>query len=154
MPIRHPRTILALALLAVAACIAPRPAAAAPFCPNPAHAAPVKVPPELAAAFARIFQIDSGAVGAGGYVRCAGPTLMGCYVGANLNCFKANQKRTLPGATAWCLQHPDADTIPMAATGHDTIYTWSCKGRRAVAGKPVVTVDPQGYIADNWKPIQ
>jgi hypothetical protein len=38
-----------------------------------------------------------------------------------------------------------------AATGHDTIYEWSCNGRRAVAGKTVMTVDPQGYIAENWK---
>jgi hypothetical protein len=43
--------------------------------------------------------------------------------------------------------------IPMAATGHGTIYEWSCNGRRAVAGKAVMTLDPQGYIAENWKAI-
>jgi hypothetical protein len=42
----------------------------------------------------------------------------------------------------------------MAATGHATIYDWTCKGRRAVAGKPIVTVDPRGYIAGNWKKIR
>ena len=41
----------------------------------------------------------------------------------------------------------------MFATGHATIYEWSCKRRRAVAGKVVVTVDPQGYIAENWKEV-
>jgi hypothetical protein len=42
----------------------------------------------------------------------------------------------------------------MAATGHATIYEWSCKGARAVPGKALVTVDPQGYIADNWKDVR
>ncbi|MGB6535489.1 MAG: hypothetical protein WBF58_05950 [Xanthobacteraceae bacterium] len=42
----------------------------------------------------------------------------------------------------------------MSATGHDTVYAWSCKGRRAVAGKAAVRVDPQGYIAENWKEIK
>jgi hypothetical protein len=42
----------------------------------------------------------------------------------------------------------------MAATGHDTIYDWSCKGRRAVAGKAMLTVDPQGYISENWKELR
>jgi hypothetical protein len=42
----------------------------------------------------------------------------------------------------------------MAATGHATIYDWSCNGRRAVAGKTVSAVDPQGYEADNWKELR
>jgi len=42
----------------------------------------------------------------------------------------------------------------MAATGHATIYEWSCDGRSAVPGKALVTVDPQGYIAENWKDVR
>jgi hypothetical protein len=42
----------------------------------------------------------------------------------------------------------------MSATGHDTIYAWSCKGHRAIADKAAMTVDPQGYIADNWREIR
>jgi hypothetical protein len=42
----------------------------------------------------------------------------------------------------------------MSATGHGTIYQWSCQGRRAVAGNATMHVDPQGYIADNWKDVQ
>jgi hypothetical protein len=79
---------------------------------------------------------------------------MGCYIGANLDCFKAETRRVLPGATAWCRQNPGSQIIPMSATGHDTIYEWSCHGRRAVVGKAMVTVDPQGYIAENWKEIR
>ena len=148
------RTSVLTGLIA-AACIAGlRPAPAAePYCPNASHASPQHVPVELSAAIAKTLQIDEAALHSGTYVRCAGPKLMGCYVGANLDCFKADQRRKLPGATAWCRQNPDAQNIPMAATGHDTIYEWSCKGRRAVAGKPIFTVDPQGYVAENWKEI-
>jgi hypothetical protein len=74
-------------------------------------------------------------------------------VGANLNCAKANTRRSLPGASEFCRANPDAAIIPMAATGHDTIYAWRCVGRRAVAAKTVVAVDPDGYDAGNWKEV-
>jgi hypothetical protein len=55
--------------------------------------------------------------------RCLdGRTLM-CTAGANLACGRANTRRDLPGAAAWCRDHRDADSIPMFVTGHDTIYT-------------------------------
>jgi hypothetical protein len=131
-----------------------RPAHAAfAYCPSPAHSRPAKVPANLVPAVAAAFNIDNAAVPNTAFVRCAGAKLMGCYVGANLNCGKANTRRVLPGATAWCRQNPGAANIPMVATGHDTIYEWSCKGKRARAGRQVMKVDPQGYIADNWKEI-
>jgi hypothetical protein len=148
-------TVLLLsALLVWGSVVTARPAHAAPaYCPNRTHARPAKVPPALAAAVAAAFNIDKSAVPNTAFVRCAGATLMGCYVGANLDCDKANTSRVLPGATAWCRSNPNAANIPMVATGHDTVYEWSCKGKRAVAGKQVMQVDPQGYIADNWKVI-
>jgi hypothetical protein len=106
------------------------------------------------AAVSKAFQIDNTSVRDAAFVRCAGRNLMGCYVGANLDCDNANTHRALAGAAAWCRENPESTGIPMSATGHDTIYEWSCKGRRAVAGKAVMTVDPQGYIADNWKEIR
>lgn len=131
-----------------------QPAAAQSFCSSAAHAKPQKVPPELLAAVVAAFQIDAAAAGDTAVVRCAGGKPMACYVGANLNCDKADTRRTLPGATAWCREHPGSNGIPMAATGHTTIYDWSCKGGRAVAGKAVTTVDPQGYAAYNWKELR
>jgi hypothetical protein len=128
-------------------------AAAAPYCPNPAHARPAKPPSDLTDAVAKAFQIDAAAMDDAAYVRCVGAKLMGCYVGANLVCDKADLRRVLPGASAWCRDNPGAQDIPMAATGHATIYEWSCRGKRAVAGKTIMTVDPQGYIAGNWKEI-
>jgi hypothetical protein len=131
------------------------PAYAAPaYCPNPAHSRPAKVPPNLVPAVAAAFNIDKDMAPNTAFVRCVGARLMGCYVGANLDCDKANTGRVLLGATAWCRQNPGAANIPMAATGHDTIYEWSCKDGRAVAGRQVMKVDARGYIADNWKQIQ
>jgi len=147
-------TAFVLAAIVVGAGIAfPLPAAADPYCPNPAHATPAKVPPDLVSVLAKTFGIDSTVVANGAFVRCVGARLMACAVGANLVCDKADQRRELPGATEWCRDNPRADNIPMFATGDATIYEWSCKRRRAVAGKVVVTVDPQGYIAQNWKEV-
>ena len=130
-----------------------RAAAAAAYCPNSAHATPAKVTPDLLPAVAKAFGIDTGAARDAVFVRCAGVKLMACFVGANLDCGKADTRRALPGATAWCRQNPGAANIPMAATGHATIYQWSCKGHRAVAGKALVAADRQGYIAANWKAV-
>jgi hypothetical protein len=85
-------------------------------------------------------------------VRCMNGKVMLCNAGANLPCGKANTKRTLPGATTWCGDHPDVSFIPMFATGHDTIYRWSCSGTTAVAGEPVEAVDARGFVAQYWKP--
>ena len=89
----------------------------------------------------------------GAFVRCAGGRLLACAIGANLNCGKADTRRSLPGASEYCRAHPGADDIPMFATGHDTIYAWRCAGRRAVAGKALVSVDAHGYDAGNWKEV-
>jgi len=148
------RNYLRCAIPIAAAIISMQPALAAQsYCPNPSHGKPGKVPADLAAEVAAAFHIDNAAVAAAAFVRCVGAKVMGCYIGANLDCDKADTRRTLPGATAWCRDNPGATNIPMAATGHATIYQWSCNGRRASAGKAVVTVDAQGYIADNWQEI-
>jgi hypothetical protein len=146
--------IVVAALLALGVGSGRAAAAERPYCPDRAHAAPAKVPAGLVPAVAAAFRIDAPAARDGSFVRCAGPTLMACYVGANLVCDKADTRRTLPGATAWCRDNPGATSIPMAATGHGTIYDWSCNGRRAVAGRTLVKVDGQGYIADNWKELR
>jgi hypothetical protein len=149
------RAALLLAALIAAFSSSARRAVAQPaYCPNPAHAFPAKVPPQLVAAVAQAFQIDASAVRDAAFVRCAGTRLMACSVGANLDCFKADRRRVLPGATAWCRDNPGSTGVPMSATGHDTIYEWSCRGRRAVAGKTALKVDQQGYVADNWKELR
>ena len=147
-------TALLFASLIVGVTSADTARAADAYCPNPAHARPEKVPANLVATVATAFQIDAASVRDAAFVRCVGSTLMACYVGANLVCDKADTRRILPGATAWCRDNPGSSNIPMAATGHATIFEWSCQGTTAVAGKSVMTVDPQGYIADNWKQLR
>jgi hypothetical protein len=145
--------ILTFGVLLIASTMSMRAADAAAYCPNPAHARPEKVAGDLVPALAAAFGVDKDAVRSGGFVRCAGAKLLGCYVGANLNCDKADTRRTSFGAAAWCRDHPGAADIPMASTGHDTVYGWSCKGPHAVPGKMIMKVDRQGYVANNWKEI-
>ena len=123
----------------------------APRCPGLSGVAPT--PPGLQAKVATAFGIAPEAA-RNSVLRCSGTTLMACTVGANLNCGKADMRRFLPGATAYCRDNPDSDFIPMFATGHDTIYEWRCTGGKAIAGKMLLTVDPQGFVAENWKPLQ
>ena len=114
---------------------------------------PVPVPKNLEADVARTFSVPVDLVRGGAFVRCAGAKLLACVVGANLNCGKANTRRSLPGASEFCRANPDAQIVPRAATGHDTIYAWRCVGRRAVAAKAVVAVDRDGYDAGNWRQV-
>ncbi len=144
---------MSMLIAGAAAMVAPSAQAADAFCPNPAHAKPMKVPDDLLPAVAKAFQLDVATARDASYVRCVGPKVMGCYVGANLVCDKADTRRMLPGATEWCHQHPGDKIVPMVATGHATIYDWTCQGSRAVAGKAVMKIDRQGYLAVNWKEI-
>jgi hypothetical protein len=125
------------------------------YCPGgaserSAHAVPAALQPSVAELFGiGVAQVRDAAV-----VRCVGSELLACWVGANLDCGRADPRRRLVGATAFCRDNPDADNVPMVATGHDTIYEWHCVKGRAVAGKVLMAVDPQGYIAGNWKVVK
>jgi hypothetical protein len=83
--------------------------------------------------------------------RCMEGKVWLCNTGANLVCGKAEASRTSAGAAAFCKQNPGSDVVPMAATGHDTIYEWTCAGKKAVISKQVETIDPRGFLTDNWK---
>ena len=152
---RRRRAIAAALAFGALACAAPASAASgAALCAAGAGPrAPAPVPKDLEAAVARTFGLPVELVRRGAFVRCAGDRLLACAIGANLNCGKANVRRSLPGAREFCRANPGADNIPMAATGHDTIYAWRCVGKRAVAGKALVAVDAHGYDAGNWKEV-
>ncbi len=124
------------------------------YCPDPARvSAPRPVPSALVAPVARAFEIDAALAKAGSFYRCAGGRLLVCAVGANLPCGKANVARSLPAATTFCAGNPDAIGIPMAVTGHDTVYAWRCVGRTARAEGPAQEVDAEGYFAEYWKEL-
>jgi len=85
--------------------------------------------------------------------RCADGHVLLCTYGANLPCGKANSDRRLPGAEAWCRDHPDADFIPRFAIPSGNIYNWRC-----AAGAPQILglideIDPRGFVARYWKPL-
>lgn len=110
-------------------------------------------PPALEAALRRAFNVNGAEALQTSFFRCAHGRVMLCTVGANLVCDKANMSKELSGASDWCREHQNARDIPMAATGHDTIYEWRCAGTKAVAGRRVLKVD-RGFIAENWKSMR
>lgn len=84
--------------------------------------------------------------------RCAAGRVLACTVGANLPCGKANTSRTPgEGVVHWCHANPDATSIPAAATGHDTIYQWSCHAGAPGIVRQALHTDPRGFVAEFWR---
>lgn len=84
--------------------------------------------------------------------RCMDGQVMVCNAGANLPCeAKANSDKTPTHAMSdYCKDNPEVDFIPMAVTGHDTIYDWSCEQGVAKVGEQISKVDAAGFIANIW----
>jgi hypothetical protein len=82
--------------------------------------------------------------------RCMKGAVWLCNHGANLTCAKADVSKTSAGAEAYCKAFPNSDVVPMAATGHDTIYAWGCVGTHARI-KNAEAVDERGFIASQWR---
>lgn len=112
------------------------------------------MPAQLVPSVAKAFHVDCNAMRRAAFVRCDRATLLGCFIGANLACGKADTRRELSGTSARCRARPVSRFIPMFAIGHATIYVWSCADHRAVAGKVVQPVDARGYVAANCRKIQ
>jgi hypothetical protein len=114
------------------------------------------IPGSLIPAAVRLF--DLGAMPAAQiqgstYFRCMSGRLLLCNVGANLPCGKADTSRRPPGTAAWCAAHPQSDFIPMAVTGHATIWRWRCEGGKPATVGPPEAVDRRGFIARYWKAV-
>ncbi len=88
--------------------------------------------------------------------RCMGGKVYACNFGANLTCdSKADTNKTPTQAMAdYCTANPGSDFIPMSVTGHATIYSWRCSQATPELVQQIATVDPQGYLAQIWYPIQ
>ncbi len=116
------------------------------------------LPAPLSAEARRLFELSqdepAALVSKSTVYRCMNGKVWLCNYGANLVCGKANARRISRGATAWCKQNPGSDSVPMAATGHDTIFEWKCVGTKPQASGQIATVDPRGFIAQNWKSLQ
>ncbi len=111
------------------------------------------IPPSLVDAARRLFGLRGrpDLIQRTTVFRCAEGRLLLCTTGANLPCGKANASRDLPGTRDWCRDNPNADMIPMFATGHDTIYRWRCRNGRPVAQGAPEAVDARGFVARLWK---
>lgn len=113
------------------------------------------IPASLVPAAKRLFSLEAmpdAVVRRTTVFRCVQGAVLICTSGANLPCGKANTNRALASAGRYCRENPDASGVPMYVTGHDTIYAWRCRGTEAVAGEPVETLDPRGFMARLWKP--
>ena len=112
------------------------------------------IPAALVPAAMRIFRLGAmpaAQVERSTVFRCFDHRVLLCNFGANLSCGKANTRRDLPAASAWCARHPGSSFIPMYVTGHDTIYRWRCAGAQAATGAPRLRVDARGFIASHWR---
>ncbi|MCC6147007.1 MAG: hypothetical protein IT308_05515 [Anaerolineaceae bacterium] len=84
--------------------------------------------------------------------RCMNGQVLACSVGANLPCWaKANTDKTPTQAMKdYCTENPASEFIPMAVTGHETVYDWRCVEGAPQAGGQFSEVDSAGYIANIW----
>jgi hypothetical protein len=86
--------------------------------------------------------------------RCAEGRVLVCFAGANLPCDKADTRTEIPAADAWCRSHPGAGPVPMVVTGHASVWRWRCNGAGAAARDGAAWhVDPQGFVAGLWRPL-
>jgi hypothetical protein len=85
--------------------------------------------------------------------RCANGKVLACEEPNTPQCGPAdtNRKPTLEMAK-WCRENPNQG-IPMAVTGHATIYDWNCVGKKAIAGRQFMQVDSEGYAIGLWKRV-
>jgi hypothetical protein len=123
------------------------------YCAVEGASEPKPAPAELAPAIARVLDIDVTLVRLGSFYRCVSGRLLVCAVGANLPCGRANVSRSMPEADEFCRANPNSIGIPMAVTGHDTVWSWRCDGTKAHAEGPSQPVDPQGYFTEYWKEL-
>lgn len=110
-----------------------------------------RAPDVLLSQLGRAFAVPAASLRGTSFVRCAGGRLMACMTGANLNCGRANASRHSQGGDAFCHDNPGAVVVPMAATGHDSVYDWHCQGSNAVAGPQTEPVDDLGFMSRNWR---
>lgn len=83
--------------------------------------------------------------------RCMDRAVYVCAIGANRRCdVKADRNRRNTGADNYCRENRNAAFVPAYATGHNTIYEWSCSAGSALAGKRTMKLDHRGYRADIW----
>ncbi|HEV3247101.1 MAG TPA: hypothetical protein VG124_07845 [Beijerinckiaceae bacterium] len=82
--------------------------------------------------------------------RCMNGKAHVCFVGANLPCGKLNTSRQNEGAENFCRSDPEADFVPMAATGHDSVYSYRCHDGKAEVLRATYELDERGFAKSLW----
>lgn len=85
--------------------------------------------------------------------RCMNGKVLTCFIGANLPCAKINAERNNPGASDYCKTAKNGDTPPMAATGHDALYAYTCRDGKAVVSGTVWALDKRGFATKLWAEV-
>jgi hypothetical protein len=88
--------------------------------------------------------------------RCMDGSVYACNFGANLPCdSQANTDKNPTQAMAdFCKENANSDFIPMAVTGHTTIYSWRCNNDKPEVDKQINHADSSGFIAEIWYKIE
>jgi hypothetical protein len=88
--------------------------------------------------------------------RCMNGKVYGCFVGANLPCqSKANTDRTpAQEVKDFCTENPNADFVPMAVTGRETVYEWRCTNGAPEIVRQFAEPDERGFISHIWYELQ
>jgi len=91
----------------------------------------------------------------GTYWRCMDGNVYACNVGNNLPCQdKADvSKEPNDGMLNYCGENPDAEFIPMFASGRTTVYEWKCDDGTPEIVKQIAETDKAGYIKSIWYEI-
>ncbi len=86
--------------------------------------------------------------------RCARGAVLACVYGANLPCGSkaVTSRRPTAAITRFCRENPDARFVPMVVTGHETVVSWRCRGKRPMVAH-VGATDAQGYAIQYWKRV-
>lgn len=82
--------------------------------------------------------------------RCADGRALVCFVGANLPCAKIDARRRNRGADAFCRDNPGAEIVSAAATGHDALFSFACRGARATISGRNWRLDARGFAGELW----
>jgi hypothetical protein len=84
--------------------------------------------------------------------RCMNHQVWVCHFGANLPCEDKADTSTAPSPEiqGFCGSDPNAESVPAAVTGRDTVYEWRCRSGKPEIARQVFQTDPQGFIANFW----
>jgi hypothetical protein len=104
------------------------------------------IPPSLYAFADTLFGEDSASHTV---YRCMDDRAYVCEIGNGFSCERPSTDRHNLGANRWCRENPGSDSVPMAASGHGTIYGWKCLGKRAVVDC-TQRLDERGFRAEMW----